>query len=363
MRALPLILALALVAGCKTSSGGGGWSWASITEPTVRVETGSVVVPLAVDAEGEPVVAELGSDLYLPPTGRRWPGIVLVPGGGNVSRKGTRTGDGTRDYEAPVDVTAAWGMAAAEAGWLTLAYDKRTCGPKDDPGCAKQPQPDLDAAGPVALAKDLDAACDLLSGRPDFNGDLVLFAHGQGAQIALASGCAAQAKAIVLSGPIPREVDAVIVDALRYREGLLLKQAKRAKKPKRDELEKQANQLKNRAGTLEATFRSIKGDKFSPDARVQGATIAFWKGWMSLTADTPKLAERAGGPILVVLGEWDLQYSPEDKERIRALSEGGALLELEKSDHHLLRRDALTPEVTTAVLDKLRALVEPPPAS
>lgn len=304
--------------------------------------------------------AELGALLVRPSEGKG-PTLLVVPGGSDISRNGTRTGDGVGLYPKPVDVGLAWAEAFATRGAHVLLWDKRTCGPNDDPICRKNPQDDVDAQGPAALAKDVDAACALARSEPGYNGQLVLFAHGQATQVALSSTCAKDATALVLLAPIPRAIDEVIVAGLKERTDDVEKKAKSEKDPAtKQALLDQANQLKNLAGTREAEFASIKKDRFAPTARVNGATLAFWKGWMEVTGKTAALVDDIKTPKIVVLGGKDLQYGEKDRVRIRALAPD-AFVEIEDADHHLLTHGALAPTTVDAVgeaLDKVLVVPE-----
>jgi predicted small secreted protein/alpha-beta hydrolase superfamily lysophospholipase len=313
----------------------------------------------APDADPSDLVqAELGALLVKPDSGPG-PTILVVPGGSDISRNGTRTGDGVGLYAKPVDVSLAWAEAFAARGAHVLLWDKRTCGPNDDPVCRKNPQDDVDAQGPAAMAKDVDAACALAKAESGFNGQLVLFAHGQATQVALSSQCARDATAIVMLAPIPRAIDEVIVAGLKERTDDVEKAAKSEKDPaQKQALLEQANQLKNLAGTREAEFSSIKKDRFAPTARVNGATLAFWKGWMDVTGRTSALVDEVNAPKVVVLGGKDLQYGDKDRVRIRALAPD-AYVEVQGADHHLLTNGALakeTVDVVGAALDKVLAV-------
>lgn len=369
-------LALALLAGACPGGRGAGKGWRgpprlgappAVDEqgqplppppplPLVREER-TITVPLGPPGEAQ---AALGALIVRPQEGKG-PFLLVVPGGSDISRNGTRTGDGVGLYAKPIDVSLAWAEAFAARGAHVLLWDKRTCGPNDDPICSKNPQDDVDAQGPVALAKDVDAACVLARAEPGFDGRLVLFAHGQAAQVALASTCANDATAIVLLAPIPRAIDEVIVAALKDRTSDVERAAKLEKDPAAKQvLLEQANQLKNLAGTREAEFASIKKDRFAPTARVNGATLAFWKGWMEVTGRTAALVDAVAAAKVVVLGEGDLQYGAKDRVRIRALAPS-AFVEVPGADHHLLSHGALskdTVDVVGAALDKVLLVPE-----
>lgn len=355
-----LVFAVGVV-GCvttgRTTLGPGPRADAPAPPVAVVTEERTVAVPL-----GDERTAQLGAQLVRPERGRG-PAVIIVPGAGDISREGLRPGDGTSSYARPVPVSTLWADGLAARGALVLSYDKRTCGPNDDARCAKNPQDDVDAEGPIALARDVDAACALVRAEPSFDGRIVLLAHGQAAQVALSSSCARDAVAVVLVAPIPRAVDEVIVAGLRERTQALDKQLRAEKDSARKAaLAEEASQLRNLAGTREAEFASMKAGRFAPTARISGATLAFWRGWMDVTSRTAALAEAVPAQKIVVLGELDRQYAVADRTRIRALATAG-VVDVRGADHHLLTAEALAPATLDAVGAALDAVLERAPRS
>jgi pimeloyl-ACP methyl ester carboxylesterase len=306
---------------------------------------------------GEPIA--LGADLYRPSHGARAPAVLIVPGAGRASRAGVQPGDGFTTYASPVDVSARWAEVLAARGLVVLTLDKRTCSSKDDRRCRKNPAHDLDAEGPRALARDVDAACALLLEERGVD-NIVLFAHGQGAQVALASRCASQAAALVLVAPIPQRVDKVLVNNLLHRERLARDRSPGTKdKEAARALADEAAALKNRAASSEAMFSSMAKGQFTDDAVVLGATLAFWRGWMELTAKTEALLLAPRAPRLLVLGSDDAQYAPADQNRIAAWGQqpGVRVLVRQGADHHLLREGSLHADDAEAVSAALLELL------
>lgn len=361
---LALALVVTLLAGCPRRGAARHDTAADADAPDVVVDDVSFAVPLSASADGE--TATLGAALYALDDGDRpRPAIVFVPGGGNLSRSGAQLGDGITTYQAPVDVTAQWAKAFAERGYLALAYDKRTCTPRDDPRCQVNPTDDLDREGPVALAKDLDAACAFVAADERFDGHIVLFAHGQAAAVALSSTCAERSAALVLVAPIPRRVDRVMVESLAHRERELRRQAKEKKgTPAAEQLLVEANKLKNAAGSRAALFDSMQKGQFAEDARVQGATIAFWQGWLALTDEAEARLKGAKAPRVVVVGSADVQYAPADRARILKAGEleGVTALQIEGADHHLLVDERLLVTTVEAVAGAVQDALASRPA-
>lgn len=362
-----VVVVLAAVAGCKHTQ-----KRSRLGDPVGEGEGEGEVV---VGPDGKPIEAPppppklitsdavVEFDLVTPPTpeshviegarvvageGVKGPVVVVVPGGSDVSKEGTRKGDGVVVYDAPVDTGTVWSQALARRGAIVFTYDKRTCGPNDVASCKKNPQKDLDEQGPVALAKDVDAACAVAKAAPGFDGRLILWAHGQAGQVALSSSCAKEAAAIVLLSPVPRAIDEVMVDALTDRQ-------KQAEKDKNAE---EASKLHNQAGTKAAGFAAMKAGKFAKDALVDGATIAFWLGWSDLTKKTPALLEPVKSKVIVVVGSGDLQLSAKDREAAQKLPAQKTVVV--DADHHLLKAGDLDDGVVKAIADAIDAVAGVP---
>lgn len=296
-----------------------------------------VEIPLVLD---DGTSTALPADLSLPAGDGVVPFVLVVPGGGNVSRRGTRTGDGEIEYGDAIHTSHALAALFVEHGFATLAWDKRTCGPRDDPACDKQPLDDVEREGPRALAKDVDAACAFARSHPRA-GPIVLWAHGQAAQVALTSTCAADAAAVVLVAPPPRRIDQVLVDGMIQRAKVVDGQAKKAKGEEKKALTARAHDMRQRAAQLDETFKAVRAGKFPKDARLMGFPIPYWQGWLALTDEIPGGAPKPRVPWVVVLGERDVQFSSGDRGRIQKL---GALPQaqgfvVKGADHHLLRKD------------------------
>lgn len=354
MRSLSLVVAacalLTSTAGCKTVTR--VFSGDRAAPEAYAVETIEVDVT---DADGERL-AQLGADYYRAQLDPQRTTVVMVPGAGRVSRKGERSGNGSREYDAPIAFTERFAIAFASAGLNVLAYDKRTCTSADNPLCNNNDRSDIDQEGPAAMAKDVDAACAV----PEQNGDaVVLFAHGQAAQTALTSSCAKRAAAVVLIAPMPAAVDKVIVRGLSRRATLLRKwgdkEAKAAATKSTGEKKiEEALALQNKAADLADTFKLLRAKKFPADARVLGAQPSFWTAWMELTENTTALLASVPAPIIVVLGQWDSQYAPADKRKIEAMATTPAdFIVIEKGDHYLMVDREDEPSARSAVIEQL----------
>lgn len=285
------------------------------------------------------------------------PWVVLVPGAGAPSRKGEQNGDGVRKYGAAVETHRAWARALAEAGFRVFSFDKRTCHPSQNPLCRANPTTDLDEEGPSALSRDVDAACAWLRTQQNPQARVVFMTHGQGLSPVLHSQCAESAKALVALAPIPRGIDRVMVHALEHRQKVHLEHAAQLREgAKKAQHAAAAAKLHNQAGSLQEMFVSMERGDFAANARIRGATLAYWRAWVRQTKQTQKDLKALKIPKLLLLGENDSQFGSEDQERIRRLAQlpSTDVREIPGADHHLLAQEQLTTAAAEAVIQWLR---------
>jgi len=363
LRAVLCATLLTLLTGCPSRSRGGGGSGDIGDDdvlPGARKTTLEIVVPPEEPGDESAATTEratLGASLYAPePRHGDLPAVLFVPGGGRVSRDGLRPGDGVNTYDEPVAVTSAWAQAVALSGAFALAWDKRTCTPNDAPDCRSNPTADLDELGPVALARDVDAACAAMAEVEGFDGRIVLWAHGQAVAVALSSKCATRAAALVLVAPVPRRIDHVMVETLEYLDELKRKRgAAKSGTEEGKRLLAEADKFRNAAGSTRAMFDSMEKGQFAEAARVRGATLSFWQAWIELTDGAEQQVLNARAPRIVVQGQWDLQFSPADRSAVAAWGEheGVVYVKIPQADHHLLTDGALADDTVRATLEPL----------
>jgi len=347
-----LVTTLALASGCASRRSGE-------RSPVKSTSTEDVEFTVTLESRKSAVIP---ATLTLPSGHDPFTIVLIVPGGGNISRRGARTGDGETEYARAVETSIELAAVFADNGMATLAWDKRSCGPRDDALCEKQPLDDVERVGPRALAVDVDAACAFARALPRTQ-HVVLWAHGQAAQVALSTTCADTAAAVVLVAPPPRRIDRVLTDGLKHRSSVLASAAKKAKGDEKTALAARSHDMKQRAAQLEETFKAVLAGKFPKDARLMGFPITYWQGWLALTDEIPGEAPKPRVPWIVVLGADDVQFSPSDRERIQKLGalKGAKGFVLPGVDHHLLKRDgerraAVDESALMPILEALHAL-------
>ena len=95
--------------------------------------------------------------------------FILVPGSGNVSRRGETASDGVNLYTKQLEIYSMWSKILAEKGFFVLSYDKRTCNNYARNLCKNNPTKDIDEKGIQALAQDLDQIYDFAANKLSFN--------------------------------------------------------------------------------------------------------------------------------------------------------------------------------------------------
>lgn len=315
----------------------------AVVKPRVEARMTSVAIEFSLPDLKK---VKLGAELWAPPRGvfAIFPKIVVVfvPGSGMVSRHARQTGNGIETYAEPVDINVQWANALAEQGFLSFAYDKRSCGSAHDDICHNNPLSDFDQEGPKALARDVDAACSFVKSRFGDGVRIVLWTSEQGSQVVLSSACKNHAAALVFVTPIPYRIDEFWVEGLFH-----------ASHTAREPLVRSS--LVQKARNLQATFASIKKGEFTPDSKVMGATLPFWKEWISLTQQTNALLAKTQQPMIFVVGDDDAFYDDKARNTLKkqARSAERVLVQLPGVDHNLLKDGLLSPETTNIVLGAL----------
>jgi dienelactone hydrolase len=250
---------------------------------------------------------ELEGTLTLPSTDscRLHPAAVLVHGSGPVGRDSVMAMQFPNAY-AEISVFVDIAQSLADAGFVVLRYDKRTCTPQWG-GCDNA-YPDYGwDIGMDDYLDDANAALDYLASRPEVASDqLVYVGHSQGAQFApvvLATRDDVQAGVMLAGGYF--QLPESLAWQLEARADLL-----RIAGYDEDEVEAalapywegvgQLDQL--RAGTYEGEW-------------ILGSPTHFWAGWMFYIDIAPGLAYDSDRPLLAVSGDYDYNVAPEETER------------------------------------------------
>ncbi|MCA9507993.1 MAG: hypothetical protein KC505_06190 [Myxococcales bacterium] len=227
--------------------------------------------------------------------------VIIVPGSGNISRRGETAGDGIDSYEEPVELSSSWAHALVEQGYFVLSYDKRTCTKAISTLCQNNPQKDIEEQGITALARDLDQVYEYAKSKltlNDKNVRIVLLTSTQGAQVISLSKSAQDASGIVLLSPIVGSLEEMWVTGLN-----------RAFEESKDFHRK--NRLGNQKESMKEFFSSFKAGRFPDGANIRGASVQFWRSWIGASPKTIPLLLVNKRPMLALFSNKDVFSSQE----------------------------------------------------
>lgn len=244
-------------------------------------------IPLNVDDN------ELNADIYRP-LKKSEPKtlVIMVPGSGNVSRKGEVHGDGVITYEEPLLMNHQWAEALTERGLFVLTYDKRTCTKKVNTLCRTNSQRDVDTDGIIALARDLDEVMQFVQSKLDARGNvrIVLMSTTQGAQTIALSKSLASVHGIVLLSPIVTDLESMWIKGLAHAATNAPQQKMR---------------LMNQKESMISFFKSLKAGHFPEQSVIRGASVKFWRTWIDATNQTIEALRRSERSSLLLFSEDD----------------------------------------------------------
>lgn len=221
--------------------------------------------------------------------------VIMVPGSGNVSRRGEVFGDGIDVYPESLEMNTAWANALSDRGYFVLTYDKRTCNSRLNSLCLNNDQKDIDQDGIVALSRDLDhiyayASEKLAKNKEDVR--IVLFSATQGAQTIALSSSAQSASGIVLLSPIIGDLSSMWV-------GGLTRAAEHTSSVNKK------NRLLNQKESMIAFFASLNKGDFPETSNIRGASVQFWLSWMDASKNTMSYLTKNNCPTMLIFSDHD----------------------------------------------------------
>lgn len=221
--------------------------------------------------------------------GKLLPGVVLLGGG-----------PADRDLEvAGVPILGEIAGALADAGFLTLRFDKRGVG---------QSGGRIESATLADLAEDARAGIKLLAQRMDVDAKrLAVVGHGEGGAVALLA--AARDKRISAVGLLAASGIPGSDLILEQQQHLLRRSSlSEAERQDRVDLQKRINQ---------AAIAGKGWDQLPPEARRQADNAEF----QSLLAHDPaKILPDVRQRLLILQGELDTEVAPSNADRLEALA-------------------------------------------
>lgn len=272
--------------------------------------------------------------------------VILVPGSGSVSRRGEVSDDGINNYKSPAELYALWGKALADQGFFVLSYDKRSCTKNINALCVDNPRKDLDEKGIGVLARDLDDVYRYATRRFDKeNSRIIIMGHTQAAQVIALAKEAQSASGIVLLSPIAGNLEKMQYD------GFMSAHAKQGAGSKK-------TLLLNRADKIKLFFASLAKGKFPDNATIHGASVNFWKSWMSASENTIKLLLARNQPTIVLTSKKDV-FSPADtilKDiNLSKIKHNFTVKNIDNVDRNFINNDSLAKEPILEVINFVKA--------
>ena len=308
-----------------------------------------------VTVPGQPKAPLMGV-FYTAPNSENRPVVLFVPGAGNPTFLGRQKSNGAHTYAKPLNITQMWAHELARAGFSSFAYNKRTCRAGQDHLCRNNAVNDVFSKGPVALAQDVDAACNMLQSELGIPTEkIILWTHGQGGQVVLASECGKRARLTMITSPLTDRVDLMLVRTLHHRAALLSNEAENAPEIMKKALKAKSVNLSNRAESFKATFLSIESDRFIETASFLGVPLTFWYGWRKSTEDIDMQLAKQRGRVILFQGQNDTNYSDED---VRNLLRFGKikdvqLVKVPGADHYLIEKNRIAAGTSSLVVESI----------
>jgi hypothetical protein len=267
--------------------------------------------------------------------------FILVPGSGNVSRRGEAAGNGIDLYNNPLELYSLWSQALSEEGFFVLSYDKRSCSNKFNILCKNNPTNDIDEKGIKALAQDLDQIYDFAASKLASTGEntrIVLMTSTQGTQVISLASCAKKASAIVLLSPLVGDLGSLWV------EGLM-----RASHQANNSTHK--SRLLNEAESTKSFFSSLQ--KFPDKSHVHGASIKFWRSWLDTSLKSAETLAALNKNILVLLSGSDVFSAAERLKNRRNFT----MRVITEADRNFINNGHLAPQARQEVIKYIKNLL------
>jgi hypothetical protein len=250
---------------------------------------------------------QLEGDLHLPASPGPHPAVVLIHGSGPISRHAALPGQLAMQFGFSIPVFDELARALADAGWVVLTYDKRSCGMFN--GCAENsyPLPD-DSLTTDTFAADAQAGVEYLRTRDEVNPEAVTVAgHSQGSTFVpgLLRDDPRLRAGIMLAAPFD-SIDQVLADQAAFVAEILGPGA--ADTP-----------AVTQANDLAAQVAALRADPAATDA-VGGASAAFWRSWMDVGDAAPTVIAEVTQPVFLLFGgnDWNVPVDQAAKWRTAA---------------------------------------------
>jgi pimeloyl-ACP methyl ester carboxylesterase len=273
------------------------------SEPLTRQDDGTTLVAEQQDVSFLSGGLTLVGTLTLPShrSTERVPGVVLVAGSGPLSRDEVLTGQLGMSFGFELPVLEMLASALTDAGFATLRYDKRSCGPFNNCADNGYPAPS-DSLTIDDFVSDVQAALDFLDGVAEIDPtSLSVIGHSEGATYVppLLETRGDLRSAIMLAAPY-HPIDEILAQQAERLKQLLTEEGVSAATISTDLAsldEELAALAMMRAGDYDGGF-------------IGGAYPPFWTSLMSLGDADPATSLLVDRPVLAIGGGYDWNVPP-----------------------------------------------------
>lgn len=233
----------------------------------------------------------LAATVTRPSTRARWPSVVLVAGSGPMDRDETVAG---------IPILGQMASSLADAGFLTVRYDKRGIG---------QSGGRAEAATLQDYAEDARAVVKYLANRKDLDRDrIAIVGHSEGGWVGMLAAASERkrvAALVLLATPGSTGAEVVLE---QQRHALDRMKTPDAERQEKIELQRRIHQA----------VTSGRGWEQVPEPLRKQADTPWFQS--VLTFDPAKVMRNVRQPILILNGALDRQVPPEHAERLAALA-------------------------------------------
>jgi dienelactone hydrolase len=233
-------------------------------------------------------------------SGGRFPAVILIHGSGPVDRSENLSGQLAMTFGCTFPVFGELATHLRDAGYVTLRFDKRSCGTFNGCSTNDYPLPSADLTIDDFI-DDVRAALEWLGARPEVDErQLVAIGHSEGAgYVPTLAEDGRIAGGILLAAP-HSPFDAIIAEQVAFVRNLLVESG-----ASETEIDASLRELDQ----LVADLAALRAGTFE-GSQISGTGVEFWRSLFSLGDRTPGIVHEATRPLSFVFGDYDWNVGP-----------------------------------------------------
>jgi pimeloyl-ACP methyl ester carboxylesterase len=269
-----------------------------------QADAAAAEVDVTFPADGLELAGTMGTPEGFGPDAKA-PAVVFVHGSGPNARDEVLRGQLGMGFAQPVSVFKDLARSLQSDGFVTLRYDKRTCGPFN--GCADNgyPTPPADIL-PTVFIDDAHAARAFLASTPGVDASRIVYVgHSQGGALGLDALARGGFAGGILLAANYSPIDAIIAQQ-RDRLADLLEQSGAP----RQAIDVQTGPLND---WLDGLARIRAGGDDAPEA-AGGGSAAFWTDHFAIAARRAERIAALDTPVHLIFGGYDWNVPPSEAD-------------------------------------------------